>query len=206
LIDGEGNAKLADFGFAKYLCGHSSTSTFCGTPAYMAPETIKDQPQTQAVDWWSCGGVLYFMIKGVPIFTGANPNEIFQRVLNFEPSSHKWPIDIQGPLLELISGLLMPNHIMRLGGAGGLFGGKEVKRQRWFTGVDWNQAYSNAKQSPEIYEEDSVITKTKAKLDRESASKKNRRTVETTDEIGKRILNAEKENMYTKFEDCFAGF
>ena len=41
-MDAEGFAKLGDFGFAKQLRPElgSRTKTFCGTPGYIAPESI----------------------------------------------------------------------------------------------------------------------------------------------------------------------
>lgn len=38
LIDANGHAQLADFGFCKHIIGR--TYTVCGTPEYMAPEII----------------------------------------------------------------------------------------------------------------------------------------------------------------------
>ena len=42
VIDKDGYCKLTDFGFAKKVSAKSSfrTYTYCGTPEYMAPETI----------------------------------------------------------------------------------------------------------------------------------------------------------------------
>lgn len=40
MIDKEGNIKLIDFGFSKYL-NSEKTYTLCGTESYMSPEVIK---------------------------------------------------------------------------------------------------------------------------------------------------------------------
>ena len=40
LIEEDGYLKLIDYGLAKKLGGDQLTKSFCGTPEYLAPETI----------------------------------------------------------------------------------------------------------------------------------------------------------------------
>ena len=42
LLDGKGNVKIADFGVAKIVEDGEVMREQCGTPAYIAPEIIKD--------------------------------------------------------------------------------------------------------------------------------------------------------------------
>uniref|UniRef100_A0A914H899 non-specific serine/threonine protein kinase n=1 Tax=Globodera rostochiensis TaxID=31243 RepID=A0A914H899_GLORO len=51
--------KLADFGISRQQNAESFAHTVCGTPYYMSPECILEQPYTTKTDIWSLGCILY---------------------------------------------------------------------------------------------------------------------------------------------------
>uniref|UniRef100_A0A1I7XIT6 Protein kinase domain-containing protein n=1 Tax=Heterorhabditis bacteriophora TaxID=37862 RepID=A0A1I7XIT6_HETBA len=50
MLTKEGHIKMADFGFAKEL--KDRTYTLCGTPEYLAPESLANKGHNKAVDWY----------------------------------------------------------------------------------------------------------------------------------------------------------
>ncbi|XP_054423823.1 MAP/microtubule affinity-regulating kinase 4-like [Pteronotus mesoamericanus] len=81
LIDGEGNIRVADFGFARVFTNYE-LSTYCGTISYMAPEILRseiyDGPKA---DVWSLGVVLYRMLVGEFPFEGGSYGKTVQAIL-----------------------------------------------------------------------------------------------------------------------------
>ncbi|XP_069477236.1 serine/threonine-protein kinase Sgk3 [Ambystoma mexicanum] len=83
LLDSQGHIVLTDFGLCKEgMSCNDTTSTFCGTPEYLAPEVIKKLPYDNTVDWWCLGSVLYEMLHGLPPFYSRDTAEMYDNILH----------------------------------------------------------------------------------------------------------------------------
>ena len=75
--------KIIDFGMAKLKPKHVKMRTEnIGTPKYLAPEVLKGQEYTEAVDVWSLGVILYILLGGYePFYSNTqNPSEIERKI------------------------------------------------------------------------------------------------------------------------------
>ena len=74
LLDGDGRAKVTDFGIARSLDveGLTMTGTVMGSSNYIAPEQARGQPVDEQTDVYSLGCVLYELLTGEVPYSGDN--------------------------------------------------------------------------------------------------------------------------------------
>ena len=70
LYDKANNAKVADFGLARFKGEKPKPGEVWGTPYYVAPEVVKGQAPNAGSDIYSLGGTLYHVLTGEPPFNG----------------------------------------------------------------------------------------------------------------------------------------
>uniref|UniRef100_A0A8C9T696 protein kinase C n=1 Tax=Scleropages formosus TaxID=113540 RepID=A0A8C9T696_SCLFO len=133
LLDTEGYVKIADFGLCKEGMGYGDrTSTFCGTPEFLAPEVLTDTSYTRAVDWWGLGVLVYEMLVGESPFPGDDEEEVFDSIVNDEV---RYPRFLSTEAIGLMRRLLRRNPDRRLGSSEK--DAEDVKKQPFFRGMDW---------------------------------------------------------------------
>lgn len=78
LLDEYGHIKLADFGLARKVENSeiSQNLSFCGSPIYIAPETLKKEPYSKKVDFYGLGVLLYELVVGIHPFFDKKSAEI----------------------------------------------------------------------------------------------------------------------------------
>jgi protein kinase X len=143
LLDKDGHLKITDFGFAKKLTDR--TWTLCGTPEYLAPEIIQSKGHNKAVDWWALGVLIYEMLAGYPPFFDDNPFGIYEKIL---AGKIEWPRHLDPVAKDLIKKLLVQDRTKRLGNMKN--GAEDVKRHRWFKGLEWQDVYGRKLKPPII--------------------------------------------------------
>ncbi|KAJ9290139.1 protein kinase c [Paecilomyces variotii] len=137
LLTLDGHIKIADYGLCKeemwYGC---TTSTFCGTPEFMAPEILLDKKYGRAVDWWAFGVLIYQMLLQQSPFRGEDEDEIYDAILADEPL---YPIHMPRDSVSILQKLLTREPELRLGS--GPTDAQEIMSHAFFRNINWEDVY-----------------------------------------------------------------
>ncbi|VDO62813.1 unnamed protein product [Schistosoma margrebowiei] len=97
--------KLCDFGFARIIGDKSFRRSLVGTPAYLAPEVLKNRGYNRGIDMWSVGVILYVSLSGT--FPFNEEEDIAEQIENAEFMYPSDPWDnISEDAIHLITHLL----------------------------------------------------------------------------------------------------
>jgi serine/threonine protein kinase len=81
-VRGRDVVKLADFGLSMVVT--EPLHTVCGTPTYVAPEIISEDPSGYGLeaDMWAIGVIAYILLCGFPPFASVSKNQrdLFDRI------------------------------------------------------------------------------------------------------------------------------
>ncbi|KAM6928934.1 serine/threonine-protein kinase Sgk2 isoform 1-T2 [Lycodopsis pacificus] len=136
LLDFQGHVVLTDFGLCKEgIEPEGTTSTFCGTPEYLAPEVLRKEAYDRTVDWWCLGAVTYEMIYSLPPFYSRDVDEMYNGIL------HKplpLPPGKSDAVCSLLVGLLQKDQHRRLGAIADFL---EIKNHMFFSPINWDDLY-----------------------------------------------------------------
>jgi RAC serine/threonine-protein kinase len=136
LLNYQGHVVITDFGLSKegLVSNEATTKTFCGTPEYLAPEIIKGEKYTKAVDWWSLGTLLYEMMNGLPpYYVDGNEELMYEKIL-YAPL--QMPDTFSDEVKDFISKLLERNPEQRLQDPA------IMKQHPFFSSINWDKLYA----------------------------------------------------------------
>lgn len=126
LLDDNGDLKVSDFGLSAVsdqIRQDGLFHTFCGTPAYVAPEVLSRKGYDAAkVDIWSCGVILFVLMAGYLPFQDQNIMVMYKKIYKGEFRSPRW---FSPDLIRLLTKLLDTNPDKRITIP-------EIMDNRWF--------------------------------------------------------------------------
>uniref|UniRef100_A0A3P9MCV9 Protein kinase C n=1 Tax=Oryzias latipes TaxID=8090 RepID=A0A3P9MCV9_ORYLA len=135
LLDAEGHCKLADFGMCKEgILNGVTTTTFCGTPDYIAPEILQELDYGPSVDWWALGVLMYEMMAGQPPFEADNEDDLFESILHDDVL---YPVWLSKEAVSILRAFMTKSPSKRLGCVAAQGLEEAIKVHPFFREIDW---------------------------------------------------------------------
>jgi len=116
LLFQNGVLKIADFGFAKFVekrARHTKLQqTHLGSPIFMSPQILEDEPYSPKCDIWSAGILLYQCLFGSPPWIGRCVEELLANIKRYP--TVEVPKAISEETKDLLSRMLKFNEEERI--------------------------------------------------------------------------------------------
>jgi serine/threonine protein kinase len=132
--------KIADFGLAADL-ESEQLGKRCGSAGYVAPEILLDRPQTEKVDVFSAGVILYMCLSGTAPFGGDERAILRSNSLCIIDLETDYWAHISSEGKELVRRLMMKEPFQRLSS-------KEALSQVWLTKLEKLERLEKLEQLP----------------------------------------------------------
>ncbi|CAM9229051.1 unnamed protein product, partial [Hapterophycus canaliculatus] len=132
-LDSRGYAVLLEYRMSKL--GVSNAFTLCGTPEYLAPEQVRHQEHSKAVDFWGLGVLIYELSYGKSPFQADSEMIIYNKISSHRAGKLEIPTSFAPAMGDFVDRLLHHDPEERLGSkADGI---AAIKTHQWFAGFDW---------------------------------------------------------------------
>ncbi|CAM9552261.1 unnamed protein product [Sphacelaria rigidula] len=128
-----GYAVLTEYRLAKL--GVVNAFTICGTPEYLAPEQVRHQSYSKAVDFWGLGILIYELSHGKSPFTADSEMNIYNKISSHRAGMLEIPTSFSPALGDFLDRLLHHDPEERLGSKPEDL--SAIKTHQWFAGFDW---------------------------------------------------------------------
>ena len=114
LYDRAGNAKVVDFGLAKFEGGSHGRGEIWGTPYYIAPEKARGKNEDFRSDQYSLGATLFHALTGKPPFDGKTATDVVvARLKGDAPRANEVNPAVTEQTAEVIARMMDPTPARR---------------------------------------------------------------------------------------------
>lgn len=144
LLNGAGELKIGDFGVSRQVKKGELMLEQCGTPAYIAPEILRDKGyEGFAADIWSAGVALYAMLYGTVPFKANDMKDLHKLIIK---AKYHLKEDISQEARDLLTRTLQRNPKKRISIA-------EILKHEWMKDVDESVSLFSSEEMEQLNKE-----------------------------------------------------